>query len=215
MRLFQGDYDPKAERRSANSDLETASREMQQIVEETERAKRELTRGEMVKFDSAEVRASQARLRLSEADSFIERNPLTHLILRAMVEGSGSGSYIVPDRYETNYWDRLRPLSVGLQSGFTVLETERSRARRHWRFPTPCSETRTPTNTSADRRTDDYTRATSVPDERGGRGCAPKTRQKIAEDIREGKIPAFRIGARGRWLIPFEAIERLGRGEAA
>jgi HK97 family phage major capsid protein len=44
--------------------------------------------------------------------------------LRALVEGSGSGSYVVPDRYKNSIVDRLRAKSIGLQSGFTVLETD-------------------------------------------------------------------------------------------
>jgi HK97 family phage major capsid protein len=43
---------------------------------------------------------------------------------RALAEGSGSGSYIVPEEYLPRVWDRLAAESVGLQSGFTVLETE-------------------------------------------------------------------------------------------
>ena len=33
------------------------------------------------------------------------------------------GSYVVPDRYNNSIVDRLRAKSVGLQSGFTILET--------------------------------------------------------------------------------------------
>jgi len=37
-------------------------------------------------------------------------------------EGSGSGAFFVPDEYRPVVWDRLAAASVGLSSGFTVLE---------------------------------------------------------------------------------------------
>jgi HK97 family phage major capsid protein len=44
---------------------------------------------------------------------------------RGLLEGSGSGSYIVPEEFLPRVWDRLAAESVGLASGFTVIETER------------------------------------------------------------------------------------------
>jgi HK97 family phage major capsid protein len=45
---------------------------------------------------------------------------------RALGEGSGSGSYLVPDQYlMSGVWDRLAAASVGLASGFTVIDTVR------------------------------------------------------------------------------------------
>ena len=43
---------------------------------------------------------------------------------RALVEGSGSGSYVVPPSHAREVWDRLAPMSVGLRSGFSVIETD-------------------------------------------------------------------------------------------
>jgi excisionase family DNA binding protein len=40
------------------------------------------------------------------------------------------------------------------------------------------------------------------------------TRARIAFLIRTGALPATRLGEKGRWRIPVEAIERLARGEA-
>lgn len=41
---------------------------------------------------------------------------------RALVGASGSGSYVVPEVYWSQVWDRLAANSVGLASGFTVVD---------------------------------------------------------------------------------------------
>jgi len=43
---------------------------------------------------------------------------------RGLLEGSGSGSFIVPEELLPRVWDRLAAESVGLASGFTVMATE-------------------------------------------------------------------------------------------
>ena len=45
--------------------------------------------------------------------------------LRALVEGSGSGSYVAPPEYGNQAWQLLAAESVGLASGFTVIPTDR------------------------------------------------------------------------------------------
>lgn len=42
---------------------------------------------------------------------------------RSVFESTGGGQYLVPDQYAGTLWDRLAASSVGLQSGFTVMET--------------------------------------------------------------------------------------------
>jgi HK97 family phage major capsid protein len=44
---------------------------------------------------------------------------------KALVEGSGSGSFIAPPEYAATAWDRLAPKSALLRSGVTVIPTER------------------------------------------------------------------------------------------
>jgi len=39
------------------------------------------------------------------------------------------------------------------------------------------------------------------------------TRQRIAELVREGALPAVRLGKKGRWRIPEDAIRRLAERE--
>jgi HK97 family phage major capsid protein len=43
---------------------------------------------------------------------------------RALVGGSGSGSYVVPDDYLGTVWDRLAESSVAIASGMTVIDTD-------------------------------------------------------------------------------------------
>jgi HK97 family phage major capsid protein len=50
---------------------------------------------------------------------------LGDLMVKALAEGSGSGSYIVPTEFLGDVWDRLAEQSVGLRSGFSVLDTRR------------------------------------------------------------------------------------------
>jgi HK97 family phage major capsid protein len=54
---------------------------------------------------------------------------LGDLMTKALAESSGSGSYIVPTEYLGEVWDRLAEQSVGLRSGFTVLDTVRDTLR--------------------------------------------------------------------------------------
>lgn len=58
-------------------------------------------------------------------------NRLGDLMVKALAEGSGSGSgsYIVPTEFLGDVWDRLAEQSVGLRSGFTILDTVRDTLR--------------------------------------------------------------------------------------
>lgn len=44
---------------------------------------------------------------------------------RALAEGTGGGQFIVPTDFLPSIWDRLRAESVGLRSGFSIIETQR------------------------------------------------------------------------------------------
>lgn len=57
-----------------------------------------------------------------ELPSLSPRYQIGTWLEQALSEGSGSGSFIVPEEYAGYVWDRLAAVSVGLRSGFSVVD---------------------------------------------------------------------------------------------
>ena len=127
-----------------NVDALTAIREARRSIDQAERENRDLTEAEQKKVDRALDRGLLAHreAEFTKIDRPVIAAPegkggfgneanqpegLGTWLLesKALAEGSGSGSYIVPEEWRPQVWDRLAAQSVGLVSGFTVIETVR------------------------------------------------------------------------------------------
>jgi HK97 family phage major capsid protein len=151
---WQGSYtgppidDLDAELRELREKLDARRAEMRSIVDGAEAEKRDVSRRETArlvaiesdmialeaKIEEVEERQAddrQSRRQVRDTEFSRERRGdgigriLTGTEYQALAEGSGSGSVLVPPEYLPRVWDRLAAASVGLASGFRVMETER------------------------------------------------------------------------------------------
>lgn len=127
-----------------------AASRMKRLVDDADRQGRNLSRNEAEEFDGLEAKVERLDCEIGDAEKRSPQPRLTrgHIIdpvaarevrpaaadgavrdfggfaeLRALLEGSGSGQYVVPEELAPRVWDRLAAASVVLAAGATVLTT--------------------------------------------------------------------------------------------